>query len=192
LPQGLYGSDRAGALAQIDARYDRNALIIADLSNDTSYAEQLFETFGPRVMGCISVATAAAWNSSGGESVVAVCSFTALADLICWKPSTVICKRAEFALPMDRRRGALMNNWKASSLKCGRSAWSINVRRGSTIISAFLRHVELGGPSSASGLLDGQRGGGTPAAPPPRLPGLDENNEHIKPIARWCVALRVH
>ena len=24
-------------LAQIDARYDRNALIVADLSNDTSY-----------------------------------------------------------------------------------------------------------------------------------------------------------
>src|SRR5262249_2899800 len=51
LPQDLYGSDRASALAQIDARYDRNALIVADLSNDTSYAEQLFETFGPRVIG---------------------------------------------------------------------------------------------------------------------------------------------
>ena len=42
---------RASALAQIDARYDRNALIVADLSNDTSYAEQLFDTFGPRVIG---------------------------------------------------------------------------------------------------------------------------------------------
>ena len=38
LPQGLYGSERASALAEIDARYDRNALIVADLSNDTSYA----------------------------------------------------------------------------------------------------------------------------------------------------------
>ena len=46
-----YGSERAGALAQIDAHYDRNALIIADLSYDTSYAEQLVETFGPRVIG---------------------------------------------------------------------------------------------------------------------------------------------
>ena len=51
LPQGLYGSARASALAQVDARYDRNALIVADLSNDTSYGEQLLETFGPRVIG---------------------------------------------------------------------------------------------------------------------------------------------
>ena len=51
LPQGLYGSARASVLAQVDARYDRNALIVADLSNDTSYAEQLMETFGPRVIG---------------------------------------------------------------------------------------------------------------------------------------------
>ena len=51
LPPDLYGSARASALAQVDARYDRNALIVADLSNDTSYAEQLMETFGPRVIG---------------------------------------------------------------------------------------------------------------------------------------------
>ena len=51
LPQDLYGSARASALAQIDARYDRNALIFADLSNDSSYGEQLLETFGPRVVG---------------------------------------------------------------------------------------------------------------------------------------------
>jgi hypothetical protein len=51
LPQGLYSSARASALAQVDARYDRNALIVADLSNDTSYGEQLLETFGPRVIG---------------------------------------------------------------------------------------------------------------------------------------------
>jgi hypothetical protein len=51
LPQGLYGSARASALAQIDRRYESNALIIADLSNDASYAEVLHETFGPRVIG---------------------------------------------------------------------------------------------------------------------------------------------
>ena len=51
LPQDLYGSARATALAQVGARYDRNALIFADLSNDTKYAEQLLETFGPRVIG---------------------------------------------------------------------------------------------------------------------------------------------
>ena len=38
-------------MAQVGARYDRNALIFADLSNDTKYAEQLLETFGPRVIG---------------------------------------------------------------------------------------------------------------------------------------------
>ena len=51
LPQGLYGSPRARALATIDRRYNCNALIVADLSNDATYAEVLLETFGPRVIG---------------------------------------------------------------------------------------------------------------------------------------------
>jgi hypothetical protein len=51
LPQGLYGSPRASALAAVDRRYQSNALIVADLSNDATYAEVLFETFGPRVIG---------------------------------------------------------------------------------------------------------------------------------------------
>jgi hypothetical protein len=50
-PQGLYGSARASALMTIDRRYNCNALIVADLSNDATYAEVLFETFGPRVIG---------------------------------------------------------------------------------------------------------------------------------------------
>lgn len=51
LPQGLYGSPRASALATVDRRYNNNALIVADLSNDSTYAEVLFETFGQRVIG---------------------------------------------------------------------------------------------------------------------------------------------
>jgi hypothetical protein len=51
LPQRLYGSERASALAAVDRRYNSNALIVADLSNDATYAEVLFETFGPRVIG---------------------------------------------------------------------------------------------------------------------------------------------
>jgi hypothetical protein len=51
LPQGPCGSARASALAAVDRRYDHNALIIADLSNDASYAEALVETFGHRVIG---------------------------------------------------------------------------------------------------------------------------------------------
>jgi len=51
LPQGLYGSACASALATIDRRYDSNALIVADLSRDDTYAEVLFEMFGARVIG---------------------------------------------------------------------------------------------------------------------------------------------
>jgi hypothetical protein len=51
LPQGLFGSARASALAAVDRRYSSNALIIADLSYDPTYAEVLYETFGPRVIG---------------------------------------------------------------------------------------------------------------------------------------------
>jgi hypothetical protein len=51
LPQGLYGSARASALAAIDRRHYSESLIIADVSNDATYAEVLFETFGLRVIG---------------------------------------------------------------------------------------------------------------------------------------------
>ena len=51
LPQGLYGSARASALAIVDRRHNNNALIVADLSNDATYAEVLYETFGRRVIG---------------------------------------------------------------------------------------------------------------------------------------------
>jgi Terminase large subunit, T4likevirus-type, N-terminal len=51
LPQGLFGSARARALATIDRRHHSNALIVADLSYDPSYAEVLFDNFGPRVIG---------------------------------------------------------------------------------------------------------------------------------------------
>jgi hypothetical protein len=51
LPQNQFGSARASALAAVDRKYDCNALIVADLSFDPSYADVLFETFGPRVIG---------------------------------------------------------------------------------------------------------------------------------------------
>jgi Terminase large subunit, T4likevirus-type, N-terminal len=51
LPQDLFGSMRASALAVIDRRNHSNALIVADLSFDPTYAEVLFETFGSRVIG---------------------------------------------------------------------------------------------------------------------------------------------
>src|SRR5262245_46902689 len=51
LPQGSYGSERASELAMIDRHYESEGLIVADLSNDPTYAEPLLETFGPRVIG---------------------------------------------------------------------------------------------------------------------------------------------
>jgi hypothetical protein len=51
LPQNLFGTKRASALATVDARYHRNGLIVADLSNDASYAEALVANFGQRVIG---------------------------------------------------------------------------------------------------------------------------------------------
>src|ERR1700733_9122404 len=51
LPQNLYGSGRASALAEVDRRYQSNSVIVTDLSNDRSYAEQLYVTFGRRVVG---------------------------------------------------------------------------------------------------------------------------------------------
>jgi Terminase large subunit, T4likevirus-type, N-terminal len=51
LPQNLFGSSRASALAMIDRRNHSNALIVADLSFDPTYAEVLHENFGSRVIG---------------------------------------------------------------------------------------------------------------------------------------------
>ena len=49
--KACYGSARASALAAVDRRYYSNALIVADLSYDPTYAEVLLETFGQRVIG---------------------------------------------------------------------------------------------------------------------------------------------
>jgi Terminase large subunit, T4likevirus-type, N-terminal len=51
LPQNLFGSQRASALAVIDRQYNQNSLIVADISNDDTYAEILVQTFPSRVIG---------------------------------------------------------------------------------------------------------------------------------------------
>jgi len=51
LSVGLYGSELANALAAIDQTYNRDCLIVADLSNDATYGETLYDMFGPRVIG---------------------------------------------------------------------------------------------------------------------------------------------
>jgi hypothetical protein len=51
LPQGLFGSARAAALAAVDARYGHNGLIVVDVSFDPTYGEILVQNFGRRVIG---------------------------------------------------------------------------------------------------------------------------------------------
>lgn len=51
LPLKLFGAARASALAAFDQKYFGNSLIVADISNDATYLEVLFETFGRRVIG---------------------------------------------------------------------------------------------------------------------------------------------
>jgi len=51
LPLNLYGSTRANVLARVDQQYGNQTLIIADISNDLTYAEVLFNRFGMRVIG---------------------------------------------------------------------------------------------------------------------------------------------
>jgi len=51
LPQGLFGSKRAQALAEIDRFYGYKTIIIVDISNDPTYAEVLYDIFGERVIG---------------------------------------------------------------------------------------------------------------------------------------------
>src|SRR5260221_14081862 len=46
LPKGDFGTPRASALVTIDRRYNSNALIVFHLSNDATYAEVMFDTFG--------------------------------------------------------------------------------------------------------------------------------------------------
>jgi hypothetical protein len=50
LPPG-FGTARANELAKIDRCYNSNALVVADLSNDATYAEVLFDLLGVRLIG---------------------------------------------------------------------------------------------------------------------------------------------
>lgn len=51
LPPKLFGQALASELARVDREYHSNTLIVADVSNDPTYAEVLFETFGRRAIG---------------------------------------------------------------------------------------------------------------------------------------------
>jgi len=87
LRQGLYGSQRAEAVASVDRRYDHKTLVIADLSNDSAYAEMLFERLGQRVIG-IHIARhgegqeAQEWRVRDGAMLVYTVGRTHLFDLL--------------------------------------------------------------------------------------------------------------
>jgi hypothetical protein len=51
LPQNCFGSDLAALLAEVDRFYNGDATIVADLTNDPTYTEPLFDMFGNRVLG---------------------------------------------------------------------------------------------------------------------------------------------
>lgn len=75
LQQGLFASARARALAEVDHRQKRNGLIVADVGFDPTYAELLFETFGPRVVGLRITGAGdgmncVRWPVSGGHVLV--------------------------------------------------------------------------------------------------------------------------
>jgi hypothetical protein len=51
LRRNCYGTELVNELAPIDRSYNCDCLIIADLSNDPTYAEALFDMFGNRLIG---------------------------------------------------------------------------------------------------------------------------------------------
>ena len=73
-------SARASALAAVDRRHHNNALIVADLSNDATYAETLLETFGPRVIGLQISRHGDGMKPSRGRSDMANCRSTPSAE----------------------------------------------------------------------------------------------------------------
>ena len=51
LPPKLFGQALASELARVDREYHSNTLIVADVSNDDTYAEVLYAMFGQRAIG---------------------------------------------------------------------------------------------------------------------------------------------
>ena len=60
LPQGLFASARASALAVVDRRHHNNALIVADVSNDATYARCCWRRSDDASLASISAAMAMA------------------------------------------------------------------------------------------------------------------------------------
>jgi hypothetical protein len=134
---GLYGSARASALATIDRRYNSDALIVADLSNDPIYAEVLLETFGPRVVGLHISRSGDGMNFERRPVNRARCWSTPLAAPIWSSCCIASCKPTRSALLTDRRANGPMRNWRDWRPRCARPGSSTVARPGSMTTSAY-------------------------------------------------------
>jgi len=101
LPQDCYGSALASHLAIIDRQYNSDALIIADLSNDPTYAEPLFDLFGPRLIGVHIGPMAMAAISNGGRCAIARSQSIRLAASICLTVCSTISPPGKSGLAME-------------------------------------------------------------------------------------------
>lgn len=71
LPQDQYGTARAASLAKFDAQHGSRSIIVADVSNDVSYKEDLAKAFGARVI-CVSISRNGASGARARELVAGV------------------------------------------------------------------------------------------------------------------------
>jgi hypothetical protein len=141
LPQGLFGSARANALAGVDQRYDRNGLIVADLSNDASYADILVETFGARVIG---VQIGRHGNGTEGSLPVYNVGRTFLIEFL---QSEFLADRVRLGNSREIRRAYQQLADGRTSRERGCLSVCVRPARRSRHLA---RNAGLGGPSSAS------------------------------------------
>ena len=137
LPLNLVGRARASALAAVDRRYNGNALIVADLSNDESYADALLELFGPRVIGLHITRHGNGMTlerRTVGHSGMWVYT---IGRTFCLNFCKLNCNPIKSSWPRHQNCGAPMNNspiWKRSTET---PAPSTPARRGCTMISEY-------------------------------------------------------
>jgi hypothetical protein len=133
LPQNLFGSERANALATIDRQHNHNSLIVADLSNDATYAEILVQTFGCRIVGLQISRHGEA--SSGDPPDTDLFWSIQLAEPSCSNSCIASFNLTWFGLvPVQRFAAALSNLpiWRSNTAKAERF---INARQAGTMTS---------------------------------------------------------
>jgi hypothetical protein len=162
LPAKLVGSARASALAAIDRKHDSNALIVADVSSDDSYAEDLFETFGRRVIGLHITRHGDGLKPEqrpvrGGQLPVYTIGRTYLLNLLHDEWQAGLVKFADSQ--MMRRAYAQLANLQTELRDTG-VVYSCPPGQHDN----FHRHAGLGGPASASRILAAQPARVTAAA----------------------------